>query len=90
VNEVLADGRWREQALCAETDPEAFFPEKGRPTAPALRVCAGCPVRAACLADALNRRDTTFGVLGGMTPRQRRELLRTRAGAGRSVQRVVA
>ena len=25
---------WQEQALCAETDPEAFFPEKGGSTRP--------------------------------------------------------
>ncbi len=30
--EVLDDGvlAWQERALCAQTDPEAFFPEKGR------------------------------------------------------------
>jgi WhiB family redox-sensing transcriptional regulator len=72
-------GQWRDGALCAQTDPEIFFPEKGTPARAALRVCAGCPVRAACLADALARRDVTFGVLGGLTPRQRRELLREHA-----------
>ncbi len=73
---MTTNQEWRQEALCAQTDPEVFFPEKGKPTGPALRVCAGCPVRAACLADALARRDTTFGVLGGTTPRQRRKLLR--------------
>jgi len=52
------------------------------PTA-ALRVCAVCPVRAACLADALNRRDVAYGVLGGMTPNERKELLRERATTNR-------
>ena len=29
---------WQEQALCAQTDPEAFFPEKGGSTREAKRV----------------------------------------------------
>ena len=26
------EGGWQERALCAQTDPEAFFPEKGGST----------------------------------------------------------
>jgi WhiB family redox-sensing transcriptional regulator len=74
--------QWRDQALCRETDPEAFFPEKGQSPTAARQVCAGCPVRTECLADALTRRDVTFGVLGGMTPRERRDLLHQSTGAG--------
>ena len=33
-------------ALCAQVDPELFFPEKGEPTRDAKAVCAACPVRA--------------------------------------------
>ena len=36
---------WQERALCAQTDPEAFFPEKGGSTREAKRVCL--PVRCA-------------------------------------------
>src|SRR4051812_17892319 len=32
---------WQEQALCAETDPEAFFPEKGGSTREAKKICTG-------------------------------------------------
>jgi WhiB family redox-sensing transcriptional regulator len=78
------DNRWLDQALCAETDPEAFFPEVGEVPHAALSVCAKCPVRAACLADALNRRDVTHGVLGGMTPNERKQLLRERATTNRN------
>lgn len=81
---------WRAVALCAQTDPDAFFPEKGTPARDALRVCAGCPVRTACLADALARRDVAFGVLGGLTPRQRRELLRAQAAVERVERRWAA
>ena len=36
---------WQEQALCAQTDPEAFFPEKGGSTREAKRICVGCEVK---------------------------------------------
>jgi WhiB family redox-sensing transcriptional regulator len=74
--------QWREEAACTQTDPEAFFPEPGASAAPALRICTTCTVRAECLHDALKRRDVTFGVRGGLTPTQRRALLRQ--GAGRA------
>lgn len=71
-----ADQRWREQALCAQTDSELFFPPKGGSTRAARRVCAACQVRTECLADALACRDVEFGVRAGTTPRQRRAMLR--------------
>src|SRR3954468_23438584 len=37
---------WQERALCAETDPEAFFPEKGGSTREAKKICTGCEVKA--------------------------------------------
>ena len=40
---------WQERALCAQTDPEAFFPEKGGSTREAKRVCMSCDVRPECL-----------------------------------------
>jgi len=72
-------GDWREKALCAQTDPEAFYPEKGGSTAPAKQVCAGCEVRDDCLADALAH-DERFGVWGGLSERERRGRA-VRAGA---------
>ena len=30
---------WQTDALCAQTDPEAFFPEKGGSTRDAKRIC---------------------------------------------------
>jgi WhiB family redox-sensing transcriptional regulator len=64
---------WRLDALCAETDPEAFFPEKGGSTRDAKRVCSGCPVRAECLEFALSN-DERFGIWGGLSERERRRL----------------
>lgn len=73
--------QWREEAACTQTDPEAFFPEPGASAVPALRICAVCPVRTECLRDALDRRELAFGVRGGLTPTQRRALLRQSAGS---------
>ncbi|WP_456946824.1 WhiB family transcriptional regulator [Geodermatophilus sp. SYSU D00697] len=67
------DESWRLDALCAETDPEAFFPEKGGSTREAKRVCAGCPVRSQCLEFALAN-DERFGIWGGLSERERRRL----------------
>jgi len=64
---------WWFAALCAQTDPELFFPEKGGSTRAAKRVCTGCPVRAQCLEHALAH-DERYGVWGGTSERERRRL----------------
>lgn len=69
------DPAWEERALCSQTDPEAFFPEKGGSTREARRVCSRCEVRADCLADALGS-DERFGIRGGLSERERRKMLR--------------
>jgi WhiB family redox-sensing transcriptional regulator len=65
---------WRAEALCAQTDPEVFFPERGGSPAAAKAVCRVCPVRVPCLAFALAAGEV-FGVWGGLTGRERRRLL---------------
>ncbi len=64
---------WQERALCAQTDPEAFFPEKGGSTREAKKVCISCEVRAECLEYALEN-DERFGIWGGLSERERRRL----------------
>jgi WhiB family redox-sensing transcriptional regulator len=66
---------WRESALCAEVDPEAFFPEKGGSTRAAKEICRRCLVRAECLRFAITH-DERFGVWGGLSDRERRQLRR--------------
>ena len=66
---------WHQHALCAQTDPEAFFPEKGGSTREAKRVCSSCTVRAECLEYALAN-DERFGIWGGLSERERRKLKR--------------
>lgn len=64
---------WQERALCAQTDPEAFFPEKGGSTREAKKVCLTCEVRDDCLESALMN-DERFGIWGGLSERERRKL----------------
>ncbi|CAN2213726.1 Transcription factor WhiB [Candidatus Nanopelagicaceae bacterium] len=66
---------WQERSLCAQTDPEAFFPEKGGSTREAKRVCQSCDVRQECLEYALAH-DERFGIWGGLSERERRRLKR--------------
>jgi len=66
---------WQADALCAQTDPEAFFPEKGGSTRDAKRICDGCEVRSECLEYALAN-DERFGIWGGLSERERRKLRR--------------
>jgi WhiB family redox-sensing transcriptional regulator len=69
------DDQWQERALCAQTDPEAFFPEKGGSTREAKRICLGCEVKDECLDYALAH-DERFGIWGGLSERERRRLKR--------------
>jgi WhiB family transcriptional regulator, redox-sensing transcriptional regulator len=64
---------WQDRALCAETDPEAFFPEKGGSTREAKRTCRACEVRGECLDYALEHGER-FGIWGGLSERERRRL----------------
>lgn len=69
------EDQWQERALCAQTDPEAFFPEKGGSTREAKRICQGCEVKDMCLEYALAN-DERFGIWGGLSERERRRLKR--------------
>ena len=64
---------WQTDSLCAQTDPEAFFPEKGGSTRDAKKICTSCEVRSQCLEYALNN-DERFGIWGGLSERERRKL----------------
>ena len=71
---------WRSHAACLGVDPELFFPVadagpvRDAQVAEAKAVCAGCPVVAACLAEALAR--IPDGIAGGLTESERRTLRR--------------
>ena len=64
---------WQRDALCAQADPDAWFPEPSNPAPPQVyTVCGRCPVRRSCLAAALLRHEE--GVWAGTTEADRRHL----------------
>lgn len=67
---------WMAEALCAQTDPEIFFPEKGGNYNDANKVCGNCPVRRQCVDYAqVVERGLAYpyrhGAWGGTSPRGR-------------------
>lgn len=69
---------WAMQATCRGLDPDALF-VKGAAQNDAKKICADCPVRSECLAEALDG-EIEWGVWGGLTERERRALLRRNPG----------
>jgi Transcription factor WhiB len=54
-------------AACAGADPALFFPDRGdtEAEAAAVAICAGCPIRAACYARAVQNGERS-GIWGGV------------------------
>ncbi|WP_102508157.1 WhiB family transcriptional regulator [Sanguibacter massiliensis] len=83
---------WIDDAACRGVDTEVFFPPErigrggghGYDARPALALCRACPVRQACLDAALdeekNAPSSTYGIRGGLTQDERRQILRRRTG----------
>ena len=67
---VDAQPAWRREALCRDMGTAIFFPARGQSSKPALAVCGPCPVRAECLAEAIDE-ELEFGIRGGLTARAR-------------------
>ncbi|MFF9813298.1 WhiB family transcriptional regulator [Streptomyces sp. NPDC014006] len=72
----MPDLAWQEEALCAQTGGDFFFPEPGSSVREAKQICALCPIRSACLDHALEH-DERFGVWGGLSEKERQALRRT-------------
>jgi len=76
ATEAAGQEEWQDRALCAQTDPEAFFPEKGGSNTDAKRICRRCPVEDECLTYALKTNEP-FGVWGGMSADERGPIQRS-------------
>jgi WhiB family transcriptional regulator, redox-sensing transcriptional regulator len=81
LDETDPDLGWQDRALCAQADPEAWFPDRGGSTREPKAVCRRCPVRAQCLDYALENGER-YGVWGGLSEQQRRPLLAAREAKG--------
>ncbi len=68
-------GDWARGAVCAQTDPDAFYPEAeaGGRCESAKSICARCEVRVECLTYALVTRER-FGVWGGTSAHEREKM----------------
>jgi hypothetical protein len=73
-------------AACRGADPALFFPEHGdtRAEAAAIAICAGCPVRAACYARAVQNGER-YGIWGGINLEKKPRPRPAAAGEGRTV-----
>jgi WhiB family redox-sensing transcriptional regulator len=68
------------EAVCAQTDPELFYPDSMSHSVTvnaAKALCGQCPVVVECLSFALRTKETE-GIWGGMTPKERFKLLNKR------------
>lgn len=74
-SELFPEESWRQLALCAQTEPNLWFPEQGAPARAAKAICRRCPVQAPCLEYALND-PSLEGVWGGFSQRERQMLRR--------------
>ncbi len=67
---------WMREAACAESGGDLWFPEANSPSTKfAKAICHECPVRDECLDYALRNRFND-GIWGGLTPNERKELLK--------------
>ena len=70
---------WVEDALCAQVDPEIFFPEMRHweDSKKAKRICANCSVIDKCLEYGMK---AEFGIYGGLSAKERARLRTKRKG----------
>lgn len=74
---AMDPGFW-DGALCAQTDPEAFFPEKGESPREAKKLCnSNCPIKEQCLEAAIALKER-HGIWGGLSTRERDKIVRDR------------
>jgi hypothetical protein len=71
---------WQHWAACKDMDRDLFFPARGGTLQQVKELCAGCPVRYACLATHLDGPDGSLyvdpGIWGGTSERERRQIRR--------------
>lgn len=77
----LVPADWTADALCAESDPDAWYPDAGSSGRQAKAICARCGVREDCLQQALDSGDR-WGIWGGLSEPERRALRRRTAQTG--------
>lgn len=79
--------RWQDSSLCAQVDPEVFFPSKGGTYTEARKICGRCLVRSNCLEKIMEdegdaERADRYGMVAGLTPTERHNLYLERKAHG--------
>lgn len=66
---------WMKQAACRGLDTSMFYFERGHSTdtSPIIAICKSCPVQTECLEYAIENCER-FGIWGGLSVRQRRQI----------------
>lgn len=72
----VGETSWATGAVCAQTDPELFFPMKGDHAREAKALCASCDVSTPCVEFAIA--NNMSGIWGGTTRRERAFIARKR------------
>ncbi|GAA3436630.1 WhiB family transcriptional regulator [Kutzneria kofuensis] len=74
-----AQGVWRQDRACRDTDPRVFDAETARSRDQARRICSACPVQRQCATEQIEweagypaATRYLHGVVGGLTPADRR------------------
>lgn len=75
---ITEERPWVVFAACKDADPNVFFLEPEDDPSPALAMCRACSVQQQCLDYAVGAR-LSSGIWGGLTPKQRRRLIRRSA-----------
>lgn len=81
---IVNQHHWTDLAACAGMPTEWWFPEPGDSVKEALAICQSCEVSAECLQYALDNGER-FGLYGGTTARQRKDMRRGRPPRKRQV-----
>lgn len=76
----------REEALCAQSDPDLWFEERTILAREAISICSQCPVMEECRQFAIDN-DVDYGIWGGMTTAQRRREIRIAKRENQKVRR---
>lgn len=70
---LIVPGPWSAYGTCTQMNGDLWFPEPGADASLAKELCAECPVLTQCREYALRSEDE-YGVMGGLTARQRRDM----------------
>ena len=74
--------RWQDDASCAGSFPDAWFPSRGDPTAMARKICRACPVKTECREYAMEHqpedRRNDYGIWGDTSALQRHKIRKER------------